>query len=221
MDALSGLVARLDADPGSLPVGIACPAVVQKGVTRTAANISRDWIGLDAARLFSEALQAPVQVLNDADAAGYAEILFGAARGVPGCVLLTTLGTGIGSAIIVDGTLVPNTELGHLDIGKHPNVESYAANSAREREHLSMRVWAKRLQEFYSHLEKLFWPDLFVVGGGISRQHQDFLPLLDLHTPIVPAQYLNTAGVLGAAAFAADSPTTTPAGNPARSPLGA
>ncbi|MFT8636842.1 MAG: ROK family protein [Pseudoclavibacter sp.] len=216
ISALKDLVARFDIDPRTMPVGIACPAVVQNGITRTAANISPEWIGLDAQQRFSDALGTPVQVLNDADAAGYAEIMFGAARGVPGCVLLTTLGTGIGSAIIVDGKLVPNTELGHLDIGKHPNIETYAANSAREREHLTMRVWAKRLQQFYSHVEALFWPDLIVVGGGISRQHEDFLPLLDLHAKIVPAMYLNTAGILGAAAFAADSPTTTAAGNPTR-----
>ncbi|MCH4250252.1 MAG: ROK family protein [Microbacteriaceae bacterium] len=214
LKALDALVAKLDVDPTTMDVGIACPAVVQRGITRTAANISKRWIGLDAQQLFSDSLHTQVAVLNDADAAGYAEIMFGAARGVPGSIILTTLGTGIGSAIVVNGTLIPNTELGHLDIGEHPNIEHYAANSARERENLGMEEWAERLQLFYEHLESVFWPDLFVVGGGISRQHEDFLPLLHLHTPIVPAQHRNSAGLLGAAAFAASHPEASPTGNP-------
>ena len=203
VDAVTGLVAELAVDASQLHVGVAVPAVVQHGVTRTAANISKDWIGLDAQRLFSRALGTDVAVVNDADAAGYAEVAYGAARDVPGCVILTTLGTGIGSAIIVNGTLIPNTELGHLDVHDHRNVESWAANSAREREGLSMKAWAQRLQVYYRHLERLFTPDLFVVGGGISRQYADFLPLLDLQTEIVPARLLNSAGILGAAAYVA------------------
>ncbi len=188
--------------PADAPVGITFPAVVQHGITRTAANVDPSWIGTDAEALFSDALGREVQVVNDADAAGYAEAAFGAAKGVKGVVVVTTLGTGIGSAIIVDGKLVPNTELGHLEIGGH-DAEKKAADSARERHDLSWQQWAKRLQRYYSHLEDLLWPDLIVVGGGVSKKHEKFLPLLDLRTPIVPAGLLNDAGIIGAASLAA------------------
>ncbi len=184
------------------PIGITFPAVVQHGITRTAANVDPSWIGTDAEALFSDALGRPVLVVNDADAAGYAETAFGAAKGVKGVVIVTTLGTGIGSALIIDGTLVPNTELGHLEIGGH-DAEKKAADSARERHDLSWQQWAKRLQRYYSHLEDLLWPDLIVVGGGVSKKHEKFLPLLDLRTPIVPAALRNDAGIIGAASLAA------------------
>ena len=186
----------------STPVGITFPAVIQHGIARSAANVDESWIGTDAETLFSEALGRKVLVVNDADAAGFAEVTYGAAKGVHGVVLVTTLGTGIGSALIVDGRLVPNTELGHLEIGGH-DAEKKAADSARERHDLSWAQWAKRLQRYYSHLEDLLWPDLIVVGGGISKKHEKFLPLLDLRTPIVPAQLRNDAGIIGAAALAA------------------
>ncbi|WP_432491451.1 polyphosphate--glucose phosphotransferase [Kineococcus auxinigenes] len=195
------VLAGFDAAPDT-PIGITFPAVVQHGITRTAANVDPSWIGTDAEALFSDALGRPVLVVNDADAAGYAETAFGAAKGVKGVVVVTTLGTGIGSALIVDGTLVPNTELGHLEIGGH-DAEKKAADSARERHDLSWQQWAKRLQRYYSHLEDLLWPDLIVVGGGVSKKHEKFLPLLDLRTPIVPAALRNDAGIIGAASLAA------------------
>jgi len=189
---------------GDEPIGITFPAVIQHGIARSAANVDESWIGTDAESLFSDALGRPVVVVNDADAAGFAEVTFGAAKGIHGVVLVTTLGTGIGSALIVDGRLVPNTELGHLEIGGH-DAEKKAADSARERHDLSWQQWAKRLQRYYSHLEDLLWPDLIVVGGGVSKKHEKFLPLLDLRTPIVPAHLLNDAGIIGAASLAAQA----------------
>ncbi len=187
--------------PDDTPVGITFPAVIQHGIARSAANVDDSWIGTDAGTLFSETLGRKVLVVNDADAAGFAEVQFGAAKGVRGVVLVTTLGTGIGSALFVDGKLVPNTELGHLEIDGH-DAEKKAADSARERHDLSWSQWAKRLQRYYSHVEDLLWPDLIVVGGGVSKKHEKFLPLLDLRTPIVPAQLRNDAGIIGAASLA-------------------
>ncbi|WP_131105049.1 polyphosphate--glucose phosphotransferase [Ornithinimicrobium sufpigmenti] len=180
------------------PVGITVPAVVQQGIVRSAANIDDSWIDTDADALFTQRLGRPVHVVNDADAAGEAEVHYGAGRGVSGVVLVTTLGTGIGSALFVDGTLVPNTELGHLEIDGH-DAESRAASSAREREGLSWKQWAGRLQRYYSVVEALFSPDLIIVGGGVSKRADKFLPLLDLRAPIVPAQLRNQAGIIGAA----------------------
>ncbi|WGL52635.1 ROK family protein [Nocardioides sp. BP30] len=185
------------------PVGVTVPGVVRHGVVRTAANIDEEWIGTDADKLFSEATGREVHVVNDADAAGLAEVRYGAARDQRGLVIVTTLGTGIGSALVYDGVLVPNSELGHLEIDGH-DAERRAANSAREREDLSWSHWAKRLQRYYSTLEQLFSPDLFVVGGGVSKQSAQFLPLLDLETKIVPAQLRNDAGAVGAALYAAE-----------------
>lgn len=180
------------------PIGITVPAVVQHGIVRSAANIDDSWIDTDADALFTQRLGRPVHVVNDADAAGEAEMHFGAGQDVGGVVLLTTLGTGIGSALFVDGTLVPNTELGHLEIDGH-NAESRAASSAREREDLSWKDWAERLQRYYSVVERLFSPDLIIVGGGVSKKADKYLPLLDLRAPIVPAQLKNQAGIVGAA----------------------
>lgn len=182
-------------------VGITVPGVVRHGVVSSAANIDDSWIGTDADALFTEATGRDVHVVNDADAAGLAEVRYGAARGRRGLVIVTTLGTGIGSALVHDGVLVPNSELGHLEVEGH-NAESRAANSAREREHLSMEEWAGRLRSYYRTLEMLFSPELFVVGGGISKQSDEFLPLLGLDTEIVPAQLLNRAGIVGAALHA-------------------
>ena len=185
-------------------VGITVPGVVRHGVVSSAANIDDAWIGTDADAVFTDATQREVHVVNDADAAGLAEVRYGAARGRRGLVIVTTLGTGIGSALVHDGVLVPNSELGHLEIDGH-NAESRAANSAREREQLSMAEWAERLRVYYRTLEHLFSPDLFVVGGGISKQADEFLPLLGLDTEIVPAQLLNKAGIVGAAFYASVS----------------
>jgi polyphosphate glucokinase len=182
-------------------VGICFPAIVKHGVTLSAANVSSEWIGLDAAKLFEDTLQHHVHLLNDADAAGVAEIKYGAGRKVRGTVVMTTLGTGIGTAIFTNGELLPNCELGHLEIDG-VDYETKAAYSAKERANLSFEQWAERLQKYYANLDRLFSPDLFIVGGGISKQHEQFLPLLKLNAPIVPASKRNNAGILGAAALA-------------------
>jgi len=188
-------------------VGVTVPGVVHHGVVHTAANIDRAWIGTDADALFTRATGRDVHVVNDADAAGLAEVRYGAAKGRNGLVIVTTLGTGIGSAMVYDGVLVPNSELGHLEIdGKV--AETRAANSAREAEDLSWEKWAKRLTTYYRTLEKLFSPELFVVGGGVSKKAENFLPLLDLDTEIVPATLLNKAGAVGAALYAAEESGT-------------
>lgn len=180
------------------PVGITVPAVVHHGIVRSAANIDPSWIGTDAEALFSKVLDRRVIVINDADAAGAAEMHYGAGRGHEGTVLLTTLGTGIGTALFLGGELMPNTELGHLEIDGH-DAETRAASSIRENEDLSWEDWAERLQRYYSHVEDLLWPDLIVVGGGVSKKADKFLPLLHLRAPIVPAQLRNDAGIIGAA----------------------
>lgn len=182
-------------------VGVTVPAVVRRGEVGSAANIDVSWVGTNADALFSEATGREVHVVNDADAAGLAEVTYGAARGQRGLVIVTTLGTGIGSALIHDGVLVPNSELGHLEIDGY-DAESRAANSARESEALTWEQWATRLTRYYSVVERLFSPELFVVGGGVSKHSDDFLPLLDIATPIVPATLRNRAGVVGAALHA-------------------
>lgn len=197
---LKDLISQLPGSAG-LPVGICFPAVVQHGVTLSAANVSKDWIGLDADAMFEKELGREVHVLNDADAAGIAEVRFGAARGHKGLVIVTTLGTGIGTALMFNGKLVPNAELGHLQIDG-VDYESKAAFSAKERENLSWAEWAKRLQKYFSHLEALLTPDLFIVGGGVSKEHESYLPLLKLKTHIIPAENRNSAGILGAAHWA-------------------
>lgn len=184
-------------------IGVCFPAVVLRGRTMSAANVSERWIGLDADTAFGEALGRDIHFVNDADAAGYAEALFGAAKCHRGLVLMTTLGTGIGSALIYDGVLVPNSELGHLELDGR-DAETWAANSAREREELSFADWATRLTRYYGYLERLFSPDLFVIGGGVSKQHEEFVPLIGVRTPIVPAALRNNAGIIGAAALAAE-----------------
>jgi polyphosphate glucokinase len=197
---LKDLISQLPGSAG-LPVGICFPAVVQHGVTLSAANVSKEWIGLDADAMFEKELGREVHVVNDADAAGIAEVKFGAARGHKGLVIVTTLGTGIGTALMFNGKLVPNAELGHLQIDG-VDYESKAAFSAKERENLSWAEWAKRLQKYFSQLEALLTPDLFIVGGGVSKEHESYLPLLKLKTPIIPAENRNSAGILGAAHWA-------------------
>ena len=201
-DVLAELVDHFDV-PGETEIGITIPAVVRRGVVESAANIDRAWIGADADALFTQTLSREVRVVNDADAAGLAEARYGAAKGVEGVVIVTTLGTGIGSALLVDGRLVPNTELGHLEIEGH-DAESRAANSVREREDLSWSEWAERLTTYYRAVEKLFSPDLFVVGGGVSKHADEYLPKLEISTRIVPATLRNKAGIVGAALWAHD-----------------
>ena len=185
------------------PVGVCFPAAVVNGITLSAANVSNRWIGLKAEKLFEKALGRDIHFINDADAAGVAEQRYGAARHVKGLAILTTLGTGIGTALIHRGHLVPNAELGHLEI-EGVDWETRAAYSAKEREDLSWEAWAARLQTYYERLEVYLYPELFIVGGGVSKHADKFLHLLDLSTPIVPAVMRNNAGILGAAVLAAD-----------------
>jgi polyphosphate glucokinase len=179
-------------------IGATFPAVVKHGTVQTAANVDHSWIGQDAAALLGTATGASVTVVNDADAAGIAEMEFGAGKHRHDTVIVVTLGTGIGSVVFVDGMLVPNTELGHLQI-RGKDAEKRAAESVREREGLSWKQWAKRLNEYFAALEALLWPDLIVVGGGVSKKSSKFLPLLKTRAEIVPAKLLNEAGIVGAA----------------------
>jgi polyphosphate glucokinase len=186
------------------PVGVTVPAVVIRGQARTAANIDSSWIGTDAQKLLSERLGRRAVVVNDADAAGVGELHYGAARNVDGLVLLATLGTGIGSALLHRGVLIPNSELGHLEIDG-ADAETRAADSARDREDLSFEQWAARLQTYFAHVEDLLSPDLIVIGGGVSKHADKYLPLLHLRAPIVPALLGNAAGIVGAAWLAAQT----------------
>ncbi|MFI5838459.1 polyphosphate--glucose phosphotransferase [Catenuloplanes sp. NPDC051500] len=185
-------------------VGVTFPGVVVRGVTKTAANVDKSWLDADAAGLFTEAIGRPVTVLNDADAAGVAEMRFGAGRGVTGTVLMLTFGTGIGTALFVDGTLVPNTELGHLELDG-VDAETRAADRARETEDLSWPDWAERVERYLRHIDMLLQPGLIIIGGGVSKKSEKFLPHISLRTPVVPAQLLNNAGIIGAAALAAEA----------------
>ena len=186
------------------PVGVTVPGVVRKnGVVASAANIDKSWIGTDADDLLSDVLGRSVRVINDADAAGLAEARYGVARGRAGLVIVTTLGTGIGSALLYDGVLVPNSELGHLEVEGH-DAETRAANSVRKNEDLSWEKWAKRLTTYYRTVERLFSPDLIVIGGGVSKHGAEFVPLIDIDTEIISATLRNTAGIVGAAALADD-----------------
>ncbi|MEY4434303.1 MAG: hypothetical protein RIR16_343 [Actinomycetota bacterium] len=200
-EAVGQIVRKLNSGLRHYPVGICFPAVVKHGITMSAANVSKRWIGLNADQLFTSKLGTSVHVVNDADAAGIAEMRFGAGKKRKGLVIMTTLGTGIGTALFIKGELVPNAELGHLEI-QGVDYETKAAFSAKERENLDWSAWAERLQTYYSTLEKLFSPDLIIIGGGVSKNHAEFLPKLRLNAEIVPAQKRNNAGILGAAALA-------------------
>jgi polyphosphate glucokinase len=180
------------------PVGCGFPAVVKVGVVKTAANIAPEWLDFDLGAGLQQAIGAPVTVLNDADAAGLAEMRWGAGRGVDGVVLMVTLGTGIGTALFVKGQLVPNTELGHIEI-RGKDAELRAADRVREQKDLSWKDYAKRVSEYLSTMERLFWPDLIIVGGGVSKEADRFLPRLKVSTPVVAAQMQNNAGIVGAA----------------------
>ena len=200
-NVVAALIDQISGADGTWPVGICFPAVVQHGRTMSAANISKEWINFDADGLFERKLGRHVHVVNDADAAGVAEMQFGAAKGLKGLVIMTTLGTGIGTALFMNGQLVPNAELGHIEIDG-VDYESKASFAAKERENLSFTTWAQRLQTYYSRLEALFSPDLIIVGGGVSKHHEQFLPLLNLKADVLPALKRNNAGILGAAALA-------------------
>ncbi len=179
------------------PIGCGFPAVVRNGVGFTAANVHKSWVGTDIAKLFSEKTGCPTIVINDADAAGLAEMKFGAGKGRKGVVILLTLGTGIGSAVFVDGILVPNTEFGHLQM-RGRDAEKRASDAVRQDKHLSWEDWARRLDDYLHAMEALFWPDLFIIGGGVSKDNKQFFPFLTVQAEVVPAQLLNLAGIVGA-----------------------
>ncbi|MBS2535977.1 ROK family protein [Catenulispora sp. NF23] len=199
-DAVADAVAEVVGHFGwTGPVGMTFPGVVTGGVTRTAANMDKQWIGLDTHALLGARLGLPVTVLNDADAAGIAEMAFGAGRDRDGTVILLTFGTGIGSAVFTDGRLVRNTELGHLELHGR-DAETHASSKAKEDEKLSWAHWARRVQKYLAHVEMLFSPDLFIIGGGVSREADRFLPLIEgIRAEIVPATLRNSAGIVGAA----------------------
>lgn len=185
------------------PIGIGFPAPIKNGIALMAANISEKWIGINADEVFTSATGCPCTVGNDADVAGLAEMAFGAGKGQLGTVIMLTLGTGIGTAIFSNGHLLPNTEFGHLEInGK--DAEYRASDAARQRKDLSWKKYAKRLNRYLLAMEKLFWPDLFIIGGGISKAHENFIPLLTVQAKVVPAQLQNEAGMVGAALLARD-----------------
>jgi polyphosphate glucokinase len=198
-DTFATVVGRFDVEG---TVGCTFPGIVQQGVIRSAANVDAAWVGTDAAALFGEAIGRPVVVLNDADAAGLAEARFGAAKDRQGVVLVLTFGTGIGSALLNDGDLVPNTELGHLELDGH-DAENRAAAAVRDDEDLSWEEWAGRVDRYLQHLELLFTPDLFVIGGGVSKRFDKFSEHLHTRADIVPAELRNAAGIVGAALVAA------------------
>ena len=180
------------------PIGIGFPAPIKGSVAMMAANVSPKWIGLNVDDLFTRVTGCDCTMINDADAAGLAEMKFGAGRGQPGTVIMVTLGTGIGSAIFYGGVLLPNTEFGHAQLNGM-DAETYASDAARQREDLSWKKYAKRLDLYLKMMERLFWPNLFIVGGGISKESEKYLPLLSVETPTVPAQLRNQAGIIGAA----------------------
>lgn len=180
------------------PIGCGFPAVVQQGIPRTAANIDAKWIGTNAAALFSETTGCPVRVMNDADAAGLAEMSFGAGRGRDGVVLVVTIGTGLGTSLFTDGVLLPNTELGHIEINC-VDAETKASDAARKNEDLSWKEWGERFDNYLNHLEKLVWPDLIILGGGVSKKHEKFFPYLTVQAEVVIAEAFNEAGIIGAA----------------------
>ncbi len=181
-------------------IGIGFPAPIKNGAVMMAANISQQWVGINADQIFTSTTGHPCKVGNDADVAGLAEMAFGAGKDQAGTVLMLTLGTGIGTAIFYNGHLLPNTEFGHLQM-KGEDAEQRASDAARQREDLSWKKYAKRLSSYLNALEKLFWPDLFIIGGGISKVHEKFIPLLTVQTKVIPAQLQNEAGMIGAALF--------------------
>lgn len=195
LDALATVVANI---PGTHPVGLAFPSVIRGGVVRTAANLNKAWIGLPLGKMASERLQRPVTAINDADAAGVAELNFGAARGVPGTALLLTLGTGIGSALFVNGLLVPNTELGHLMVqGKE--AEHRAAGRVKVENNLSWDAWAGELSMVLQEMHALLWPDLIVLCGGITEEPENFLHKLQCEAKLCIGTLRSEAGIVGAA----------------------
>jgi polyphosphate glucokinase len=188
------------------PVGCGFPGVVKGGVVHTAANVANAFIGFDLQTRLQKELGVPVRIVNDADAAGLAEMRWGAGRGVAGTVLMLTIGTGIGTAIFIEGKLVPNTELGHIEMHGR-EAELWAADRVRKVEDLSWKKWSRRIEEYLQRMEALLWPDLIIVGGGVSKKSEKFLPRIETRAKVVPAEMLNTAGIAGAAlAYVPETP---------------
>ena len=183
-------------------IGIGFPAAIQHGIARTAANIDKSFIGLPVEKFLSEQAGCPVHVANDADVAGMAEMRFGAGRDIRGVVLIVTIGTGLGTALFTDGRLLPNTELGHIFLDNGVEAERYAADSARVTKKLKWTEWGKRFDHYLATMESLFWPDLIVLGGGVSKKLEKFAETITVQTPVVPARFLNQAGIVGAALYA-------------------
>jgi polyphosphate glucokinase len=205
VETIATVVERVEEEhPGArdLPAGCGLPGVVKLGHVLTAANIDKGWIGAPAEELLLKRLKVPVLAINDADAAGLAELTYGAGEGRTGTVLLLTLGTGIGSAIFIDGRLLPNTELGHLEF-RGKGAEVRLSGTSRERRGLSWKRWAEEFNEYIAQVELYFWPDLIIIGGGVSKVWDRYASSLVSRAPIVPARLLNTAGIAGAALAAA------------------
>ena len=181
------------------PVGIGFPSVVMNGVIKTAANISDEWIGIDAEKMFSTATGLPVYIINDADSAGLAEMKFGAGKKVKGTAFLVTVGTGIGSVLFTKGKLVANTEIGHMYLSNGKEAEEYASDAVRQEQDLNWKDWAKRFNEFLLELERLFWPEVIILGGGVSKRSKDFVKHININTKLVMAKQKNEAGIIGAA----------------------
>lgn len=184
------------------PVGMGFPAAIQHGVARTAANIDKSFIGLPIAEYFTAQTGCPVHVANDADVAGMAEIRFGAGKDIRGVVLVVTIGTGLGTALFSDGHLMPNTELGHIFLDNGVEAERYASETVRIVKKLKWKEWGKRFDHFLTAMESLLWPDMIVLGGGVSKRFNKFAPQITIRTPVVAASFLNQAGIVGAALFA-------------------
>lgn len=184
------------------PVGCGFPAIVKNGVACSAANIDKSWIGTDIQKVFGDACGCPVYATNDADAAGVAEMHFGLGKGEMGTVILITIGSGLGSALFRDGMMVPNTEFGHLIWKNGKIAEAYCSSGARERLKISRKEWAKRFNEYLQHLELLFSPDLFILGGGESKMFEQYKDIIQTQARVTPAKLLNNAGIIGAAAYA-------------------
>lgn len=199
--AIAELVGRLG---GAGPVGLAFPSVIQRGIARTAANVDHQWIGVDGGALLSATIGRPVVFLNDADAAGLAEMKWGAGRNSSGVVIVLTFGTGIGSALFLDGHLLPNTEFGHMEV-RGMEAEHRASARVRTEELLDWPAWAERVNEYLARMQALFWPDLFILAGAVTENFAQFGPLLKSVVEIRAAQFTNQAGIVGAALAAASS----------------
>jgi polyphosphate glucokinase len=203
MGVLQHLAALL---PSQGRVGVAVPSVVKNGIIRTAANIDHAWIGTEGVSLVQQTLGRPATVINDADAAGIAEMRWGAGKGMKGPVIMLTFGTGIGSALFIDGVLFPNTELGHIEM-RGGDAEKWAAARVKTEEHLDWPAWIERVNDYLAHMHALFWPDLFILGGAVSERYADFASLLRCKAQVRPAYFAGQAGVIGAALAAAEGLT--------------